>query len=320
MQLPARELCTFNLHLLACRLTQQCLERGLTWQHGELWVERMIGLFKRRIKYRTHSEPEKTMVLDYLLRCSLSRFKLAAAQRPGRQQLWDVDELKEQRRVAARQRQRRNPLEYDSGSATEGRLLSRGTKQPVPQQHKAGLLELLPQQVRQVWEGRWSSVHMYVHKSACLPDGTYCTSAAFRKSRTRQGSYVLMGYFHNADQEVTAYVGHVQKYWRLVLPSRDGSSAEHQLRVAICDLLPGPPPCEDPRICEYVLYAKDVPRAERMAMRQGDPRRGKLDCLECLHRLDAALLTAQYKVQQQRWMAFTPIRFGSGGNRSRALV
>jgi hypothetical protein len=280
----------------------------------------MIGLFKRRIKYRTHSQPEKTMVLDYLLRCSLSKFKLAAAQRPKKEQLRDAAELKEHMKVVARQ-QRGCNLQFDSGSGEQGRLLGKGADLTVPQQHKEGLLQLLPAEQRGVWEERWSDVKLYEHKAAHLPDGSYCTSASFGKGRTRLGSYALVGYFQGDAVEVTPYVAHVQKYWRLVLPSAgDAATAQQQLRVAICDLLPAQPPCEDPRICEYVLYAADVPRADRIAMPHNDARKGQIDCMEVLHRVDAPLLVARYRLREKFCMAFTPIRFGSGGNRSRALV
>lgn len=65
-ELPGASACTFNLHLLTCQLYLQCIERGITHELFELWVERLIGEYKQRVKYRTRSEPEKTMVGDDL--------------------------------------------------------------------------------------------------------------------------------------------------------------------------------------------------------------------------------------------------------------
>jgi hypothetical protein len=47
-----RSMCTFNLHHLACQLTRQVKQRGLTYQWLEHWYERFIGVLKQATKYR----------------------------------------------------------------------------------------------------------------------------------------------------------------------------------------------------------------------------------------------------------------------------
>jgi hypothetical protein len=71
-------MCTFNLHHLACQLTRQVKQRGLTHQWLEHWYERFIGVLKQATKYRIHSAPEKVMANYYLLKQALLALPLAA--------------------------------------------------------------------------------------------------------------------------------------------------------------------------------------------------------------------------------------------------
>lgn len=45
-----REVVYFQPAFFSCRLLDQVLERGLTWRYGELWVERLVGEFKKRTR------------------------------------------------------------------------------------------------------------------------------------------------------------------------------------------------------------------------------------------------------------------------------
>lgn len=114
-------LCTSNLHLLCCRLLSQVLERGLTWRYGELWVERLMGEYKRRTKYRTHGAPEKTMMLDYMVRCALQKVRAASTQQL---QTW------QEHKAGSRVERGSGGEGIDAEFSPQGQLLGDG--RPVP--------------------------------------------------------------------------------------------------------------------------------------------------------------------------------------------
>lgn len=63
----ARALCTFKLHLAAVHLADQVRACGPSAYSLEYWVERMVQLYKRLIKYRSTAAPELIFVKDHLL-------------------------------------------------------------------------------------------------------------------------------------------------------------------------------------------------------------------------------------------------------------
>jgi len=301
-------LCTYNLHLLCCRLTLQVLERGLTWRYGELWVERLIGEYKRRTKYRTHGCPEKTMMLDYMLRCALQQTRSASPQ-----QLLTWKEFKVQRN----QEQAPDGVLYDLEFTSSGQLLGpgkrcEGSDWPVELQGKVQKMvrDMLEQDDCEVWLTGWEFVEVYKHQRAFLSGGGYATSAAYGRSRTRDGSYVTVAY--KVGEELRPYAAQVRYYLRLHLPAEVASGEALDLRVAIADFFHYREPYEDQDVCEMVLFAQD----------QGS--RGvtykDLDYPVLLQNIEAPLFVHRYKDADGRpWLAFAPLRFKTGGSRVQLL-
>lgn len=71
-----RFLTTFKLHLAAIHLADQVRACGPGYLHGEYWVERMVQLVKRMVKYRSTAYPELLFVHDWLLTLACRRVKL----------------------------------------------------------------------------------------------------------------------------------------------------------------------------------------------------------------------------------------------------
>ena len=69
------ELLTPNLHHLTCVLPEQEKAMGSISFYSELWLERMIQLAKRTVKFRCTSEPEKVIANDIALASGLIRLQ-----------------------------------------------------------------------------------------------------------------------------------------------------------------------------------------------------------------------------------------------------
>lgn len=65
-------LCTYNLHVLICRLGQKEAERGWVAFSSEYWIENKIQYCKAAILNRTTQFPELTLVKHLLLGQALS--------------------------------------------------------------------------------------------------------------------------------------------------------------------------------------------------------------------------------------------------------
>ena len=66
-------ICTFKLHIAAWHLPDQVRCCGPSFFCLEFWIERMVQLLKRLIKYRSTKSPEKVYVNDELLRRTCMR-------------------------------------------------------------------------------------------------------------------------------------------------------------------------------------------------------------------------------------------------------
>jgi len=300
-------LCTFNLHLLCCRLLLQVLERGLTWRYGELWVERLIGEYKRRTKYRTHGSPEKTMMLDYMLRCALQSVKSASTQLLTWQEY----------RAQTKQHGAPEGVLYDADFTARGQLLGPGKKLeaadwPGELQAKIqkALKDMLEEEECEVWLLGWDSIEVYKHQRAILSGGGYATSAAYGRSRTRDGSYVAVAY--HVGEELKPFAGQVRYYLRVHIPAEVAGGEALDLRVAIADFFPYRQPYEDPDICEMVLFAQEKGRRDLTFK--------DLDYPVLLHNIEAPLFVHRYTTADgKRWLAFAPLRFKTGGSRVQLL-
>lgn len=71
-----RFLTTYKLHLAAMHLADQVRACGPGYTWSEFWVERMVQLVKRMVKYRSTAYPELLFVHDWLLTLACRRVKL----------------------------------------------------------------------------------------------------------------------------------------------------------------------------------------------------------------------------------------------------
>ena len=307
-------LCTFNLHLLLCRLMDQVLERGLTWRYGELWVERLIGEFKQRTKYRTHAEPELTMMRDYMLRSALKMVRLSSGQ-----ELLTWQEYKAKHKTDP---QASAGSAVDRGcSAAWGQLLGVGrvlgvaawtpelqakVQQALKRGYEGGVLE---RSEYNLWVAGWDVMTVFKHERAFLSEGGYATSASYGRSRTRDGSYVTVTY--EVGGELRPHVAQVQYYLRLHLPEDVTGDVPMDMRVAISDFLPYKEPFEDEDLCEFLLFGEEKRRRQDTF--------SDLDYPVLLSNIEAPLFVHRFKgANGAACMAFAPLRFKTGGPRARA--
>lgn len=68
----ASALCTFKLHQFVVHLVDQAKGQGATAHTMEMWVERMVGLMKTMVKFRSSECPELLFVNDWLLRVAMA--------------------------------------------------------------------------------------------------------------------------------------------------------------------------------------------------------------------------------------------------------
>ena len=75
MQGTSIELLRPNLHHLTCVLPEQEKVMGSISFYSELWLEQMIQLAKRTVKFRSTTEPEKVIANDIALASGLARLQ-----------------------------------------------------------------------------------------------------------------------------------------------------------------------------------------------------------------------------------------------------
>lgn len=308
-ELPGASTCTYNLHLLTCQLYLQCVERGITHELFELWVERLIGEFKQRVKYRTRAEPEKTMVGDDMVKRALQRWHV---------QYPDVFTWQEHVGHGAQLHPGTGDLVGAAG-AVLGRAqnvtadtFSEEVQQRMQRavQHNVEDVEL-----RQQWLDNWGQLGVGVYKEALLPGGSYITSTAYTRSRTRDGSFVLVPFTGPQDDAVKLYPARVSHFVQLTLPHACSMQLQDQqspvLLFAVCDLLPYLQPFEDADICGYdsiILFGRD--KGSRTATFE------HLDYPVLLSNVYSPLFRQEYQGQDGlTWWAFVPLYFRTGGRR-----
>ncbi|KAF6249803.1 hypothetical protein COO60DRAFT_1706343 [Scenedesmus sp. NREL 46B-D3] len=296
--------CTYNLHMLACQLLMQALKRGATYEQFELWVERLIGEIKQRVKLRTHADPEKTMMGDDMLRRALQRWRL---------QFSDLQTWQEFRGQARRQRLSLfDPVGDLLGSSQVPS--SEAWSAAVQSAAKAAVqfnVEAVGGVAEQkLWLDGWEQVSAAAYKEALLPGGFYATSTAFTRSRSRDGSFVLVPF--SSGNETKPWVGRVTWYLRLSLPAATAQQSQRGgvLLFALCDLMPYLQPFEDQDICgsdSMILFGRDQGARERTFSHQNYP--------VMLNQLHAPLFRQEYTADGQTWWAFVPLTFRTGGKR-----
>ena len=81
--MPAK-ICSFNLHLLNCRLSEQERARGHVAFDNELWIERNIQQIKEFTKHRVSADPERLVTNIILTAQAMQRAKLTNTSPPLR--------------------------------------------------------------------------------------------------------------------------------------------------------------------------------------------------------------------------------------------
>jgi hypothetical protein len=298
------------------------MERGLTWQHTELWVERAIKEVKKRTAYRTHAEPEKTIVRDARVQSALRLTKARSQQLLLSYPEWKESQQQQQQQQVARQR---DPLSVDPGEVGSGRLLAAGRKlracewDLLKDAVERCLQACLDEEEYGVWQQSWELVTAYEHKEALLPGGGYSTSAKYGRSRSREGSFVVVQYHTGPGDSLQPWVAQVQRYLRLVLPSAvvlgQDAAEPLQMRVALCDFYKYCEPWKDADVCDSkvgVLFAEDRGNREASCKDRDYP--------VPLHPIEAPLLVSRNTgVDGRVGLAATPVRFKTGGSRGRML-
>ncbi len=236
-----------NLHLLACQMHWQARAVGQTAGHLELWMERLIQLYKQEVSRRkvTH-DPEKVVagVLE------LQNCLRAMAPDGGR--------------TVARLLNMTDDEDAPAGEEDEGGAGEAGSHVSTRDQAQAGHLSLLGagekvkartvvggQTVEQLLAGLslavgaeykgWRAADfavdgvgvgatMHIHSSMRLPHRKGdITSAVYKRSRTRDSSHIIIQIRDAAGVDRAAVV-QVQAYVRVCLP---GDPNKHTLRVAV---------------------------------------------------------------------------------------
>jgi hypothetical protein len=164
--------------------------------------------------------------------------------------------------------------------------------------------------VRQLWLSSWQQLHVTWLKEALLPGGLYATSTAYTRSRSRDGSFVLVNFLGLTDQ-VKPTVARVSRYLRLALPPADAQVAgtNRVLLFALCDCLPQLAPLQDEDICgldSMILYGRD--RGAQTYQSTGYP--------VLLEHIESPLFRQPFTTPDgAQWWAFVPLRFKTGGKR-----
>ena len=108
------KLCTQKLHIAACHLPDQVRACGAAYLFLEYWVERLVQLVKRLIKYRSTGCPELLFVNGHLLLRACRQMLLAKGGSALREMEDAVQQARQERRKQRRQR-RALPADVQSG-------------------------------------------------------------------------------------------------------------------------------------------------------------------------------------------------------------
>lgn len=268
-------LCTFKLHLAAFHLPDQVRACGAAFFCLEYWIERMVQLFKRMIKYRSTAYPELLFIHDYLL----FRACLLLLRTDDGAGLISLEDALEERKVERRRRRRPAAVaDKDDVLCGAPRELNDAERELVLPawdgvSDLAGLPYLLYSDkslhdlgwptarslpdgrsrqsliVRQLGlsaAGRAGLEDVYIklmkHVRASLPVGDAVSSAQCQTQHRKDNSWCFVEYISpNGDQ--LQYVGHLQFFAKAQYTTDDGlntapaclRAAEH-LRLAVVKL------------------------------------------------------------------------------------
>eukprot|EP00884_Botryococcus_braunii_P007856 jgi/Botrbrau1/17071/Bobra.31_2s0002.2 len=229
------KLCTYNLHMLICRLQDQELARGKAAFGHEYWIEYCVQKCKRILDGRGILFPEITLVKHLLLEEALTNLKASGG----------VASFDESIGTAAQPMMAANVDEGDGGGC---QLLGSGCALTERQilAARAGLQNLWKDFHEVLVPAGWSEdLHMhsdlllYRHADAG-ESGEIIHSMKYGRTRTKESFHVRVSYMEAGDVQAD-YVASV-RFFQKVSPAQCAGQEEHldevqPLRLAIARLI-----------------------------------------------------------------------------------
>lgn len=210
--------CTYNLHVLACRLKHQEVERGLVYHELEFWVERLIQFAKRTTKFKTTTAPELLLVG----RIELER-ALVAAKREF-PDLCSFDEFVPEYRAGDM-----HAKNLDNDEDDNVQLL--GSGQSVQQDtHLADVGALVSQLVKDFpqdngWDeagmGLCPEMEVFTYQHAHLRCKELVQSRSYLRSRLRESFWVLVRYEEGPTATEVSYVAEILQWYKVISVDQD---------------------------------------------------------------------------------------------------
>lgn len=230
-QLPV-EMCTFNLHVLVCRLPLQEAARGHPAKDLELWIERAIRYMKGDVKYRTTMYPEKIFVKSMLIDLALSRIKLAREVDAAAAKLKDFNEWVPEYNEKPLASDDIDEGDPETGSQVMGH--GRAPTAAVRERMTALVSAFLYKHPRDGWTRQRDlpSAKMDIFTRAHRQGDEIITSQAYGASRTRC-SYIVQVRFQQGQDAARLHAAFV-KYFVRVRKTSGGRNLV--LRLAVCSL------------------------------------------------------------------------------------
>jgi hypothetical protein len=198
---------TFKLHLAAFHLPDQVRSSGAAFFCLEYWVERMVQLFKRMIKYRSTAYPALLFVHDHMLTRACER-----ARRSHEDQCLSVDEALEAVRATHR-------VQHDEAVPEHAKLLG-APKIVTPAERQA---VLHPQH----GDGSATGLGRLLYDSPKLEDEGWPALAGMSAGQSRQRAILrALGLPTNIGAGDDSVIVQLQKFVRAELPVGDAISSE----------------------------------------------------------------------------------------------
>lgn len=267
---PTSSECTFNLHMLMDRITDQVKERGLTYGNLELWLERYLGSLVQRTRFRVRSNPEALLAGEYLIQCALQelavRLDLDGMGQPllTYQQYREIkaaSRVAEDDGVGGNDGHRGGRVQNrDAGIGAEGleRMLGRGKalQQGDWAMHRQSIKSCFV--ANGMWEGEsgWREVWeddilVWQHDSASMGTGQLLHGVSYKRASSRDSTNFLIYYEVGQMQaELRPYVGQAQLFLRLEHPQTG-----QQARVVISNFYKLKPVRDEPDLADIVLQS-----------------------------------------------------------------
>ena len=225
-------LCTYNLHLLNCRLALQQECRGHTSHCGEWWVERLVQHVKSTVRGRHTQTPEIVAVNDLIL---LQALHLNKSLHQG---LKTFDEWVPAWGGGEMQGQNLDPGDGFVGMLGSGKDV-KGVKTP----EVATNVLLVQKYIREFQPAGWEEedigqkqmyIYQHAYKGASADhQSMVLQSQIYKRARTRVSTFALVEYEEGDPPELVTYVAQAQYFLRCLQAEGD---PEKDIRLAVCNL------------------------------------------------------------------------------------